>query len=274
MTRDIRARFIAIVLLTVVAAGIVAPIPGKSEIPVLSKTGIRPGMDLAGGAELRYKLLFPPGFSGDREHAARQTAEILRRRLETRLLQEPKITTHGGRGIVLQLPGIDAEGLRDCKRLIETMGNLELHATASRDLQGRYDESRVIPAGCTVVRTRDGAELLIEERPVIEGRHVINAEALPEMLPGGVRWDTSFELDAEGARRFDEAAERLHQQRPPGRIVVLLDGEVKSAPVVQSPSFHGRGRISGAKDQKEAKDLAIILRSGSLPAPIGSEEER
>jgi SecD/SecF fusion protein len=93
------------------------------------------------------------------------------------------------------------------------------------------------------------------------------------MVPGGSRWVTSFTLNAEGAKMFDDAAERLYNQRPAGLIVIMLDGKVKSAPAVQSPAFHGHGQISGAKDQNDAKELSVILRSGSLPAPIGTYED-
>jgi preprotein translocase subunit SecD len=271
MNPDTRAKFIAIVILTAVAAFVAAPIPGKPRIPFLSDARMIPGIDLAGGAELRYKVLFPPGFSGDKHNATKQACDVIRRRLETRQLKEPKIHTHGDQGIVIQLAGVDAEGLRDYKKLIETLGNLELYAAAPRDLQERYDESRVVPDGYRVAKGSDAIEVLIPEHPVLEGRHITSAEPHSETLPGGIRWGTSFELDAEGAKLFDAAAEKLYRQRPPGRIVILLDGAVKSAPVVKSPAFHGRGQISGAKDQKEAKDLSIILRSGSLPAPIGSE---
>jgi len=88
--------------------------------------------------------------------------------------------------------------------------------------------------------------LLIRETPVIEGRHIVNAEPQQEAASGGIGWVTLFELDAEGARRLDEAAEQLYRRH--GRIVILLDGEVRSAPVVQSPAFHGRGQISGLRD--------------------------
>src|SRR4051812_20746135 len=94
MTRTIRIQFIAVVLLTLLAIFIVAPIPGKSALPILSGVGIKPGMDLAGGAELRYTMLFEPGFNGDRGSISRLTADVLRRRLESRLLQEPRIVAH------------------------------------------------------------------------------------------------------------------------------------------------------------------------------------
>ena len=270
MIRDTRAKFMAIALITLVAAFVVVPIPNKPRIPILSEARINLGIDLAGGAELRYAVLFEPVFQGDKGHATTLATDVIRRRLEARQLMESKVNTRGDDQIVIQLPGVDAAGLRECRRLIETLGKLELHAAASPELQERYTKDKAILDGTKVVETADGARILIQEKPVIEGRQIINAGTHQETGPGGARWFTSFELDAEGAKRFDEAAEALYHQRPRGRIVIMLDDRVNSAPVVQSPSFRGHGRISGAKDENEARNLAIILRSGSLPAPIGS----
>src|SRR5688572_11728332 len=119
MTRTVRFQLIAIAVLTMVAAG------------VLFRFRLVPGIDLAGGAELRYKVLLEPGFKGDPSQATRETADILRRRLAGNQLQEPKINAHGEDGIVIQLPGVDADGLRDQKRLIAPMGKLQLFAAAS-----------------------------------------------------------------------------------------------------------------------------------------------
>jgi preprotein translocase subunit SecD len=227
MTRLMRIQFI-VVLLSTVLAGF-----------VLCRYRLVPGIDLAGGAELRYKVLFEPGFKGDRQGVTKEASDVVRRRLESRLLQEPKINAVGDDEIIVQLPGVDADGLRDCKRLIGPMGELRLHAAAIQELQERYDGDKVVPAGHKVV-----GKLLLEASPVIEGRHIVNAA--PERAPRG--WVTAFELDAEGAKRFDEAAERLHRRSPRGRIAIVLDGAVKSAPVVESPAFHGRGQIKGAGD--------------------------
>ena len=97
MNRSLRFQFIVIVVLTIGALH-------------AALHRIRPGIDLAGGAELRYKVLFPPGFTGDRQQATRQATDVIRRRLETSLLREPKINSHGDNGIVIQLAGVDAEG--------------------------------------------------------------------------------------------------------------------------------------------------------------------
>lgn len=246
MTRGLRIQLLAVLLLAVLAAIIVAPIPNKPSL--LAGFRINPGIDLAGGAELRYRVLLDPGFKGDREAETRQVADVVRRRVDSGQLQEPKINSSGEDLIVIQLAGIDADALGEYKKRFGTMGNLQLFATAPQDLQERHDREGVVPIGCRVVRDRNGQPLLIEDRPVIEGRHLVSAEPRPEAGPGGLGWVTSFELNAEGSKLFDEAAEKLYHRRPRGRIVVLLDGEVRSAPVVESPAFHGRGQISGRKE--------------------------
>jgi SecD/SecF fusion protein len=248
MTRTIRIQFIAVLLLTLLAIFIAAPMPGKSALPILSGVGIKPGMDLAGGAELRYTMLFEPGFNGDRASITRLTADVLRRRLESRLLQEPRIVAHGDDEILIQLPGVDADGLQDCKRLLQRSGRLRLHASAPLDVQERYAREGVVPDGYSVVKDRLGVPYVIETHPVIEGSHILDAAPHPEVAGGAVRWATSFDLDVEGAKRFDDAAERLYHRQPRGRLVIILDGEVQSAPVVQAPAFHGRGQITSPRE--------------------------
>jgi len=246
MNRSTRIQFIVILLLVLIAVGIAAPFPGKSRIPVLSGCRILPGIDLAGGAELRYKVLFKDGQRDDRKQATQLAADVLRRRLEGRQLRESKLTTSGDEEIILQLPGVDEEGLNEIKRTIVGVGKLELYAVASPALQDQFERDRVVPAGYKAIRARGPSPLLVLETPVIDGRHILRAEPQQEPASGGLRWVTVADLDAEGARRFDEAAQRLYSRR--GRIAIVLDDEVRSAPVVRSPSFHGRLRISSAPE--------------------------
>jgi SecD/SecF fusion protein len=282
MTQDNRIKFIALLVATFAVAYVVAPVPGKPKF--LEKARINRGIDLAGGAELRYKVLFESGFTGDRASATQAATDVIRRRVEAKQLKEPKIYSVGDDEIVIQLAGVDQDTLKDYKRLIETAGKLELRKAAPRDLQERYNKDKVVPDGWMVLPNPDprrgdpdydayGSEILVHKEPVIEGRHIQTAAPRQEMMPGGARWVTGFELKAEGAKLFDEAAKILYHQRPQGMIVIMLDGKIKSAPVVKAESFNGRGEISGAKDQRDAQELSIILRSGSLPAPIGSAKE-
>jgi len=245
MKLPLRLQFIAIFVISMLAAYIALPIPNKPGLPFR----IHPGRDLAGGAELRYRMLFDSSFSGDRPKATREAVDVLRRRIESKQMKEAKITSQGVDGIVIQLPGVDADELREYKRLIESVGKLELYAAASRDLQERYEREQVVPPGFKVFRKGFPAPILVEVPPVIEGRHIVAAE--PEQEDGleGVRWVTRFELDREGAQRFDQAAEKLYGQQPRGRIVIVLDDVVRSAPLVNSPAFHGRGRITSGADE-------------------------
>jgi SecD/SecF fusion protein len=282
MGQDTRVKFIAILVVTLFFAYVLAPIGKKPEM--LKGAKINRGIDLAGGAELRYKVLFEPNFTGSKEAALQAATDVIRRRVQAKQLKEPKIFSQGTDEIVIQLAGVDQDALKDYKRLIETAGKLELRAAAPKDLQERYNKDKVVPDGYLVVENPDprsgdpeyaayGAQLLVRQQAVIEGRHIVGASPSQQMTPGGARWVTTFELNAEGAKLFDEAAKTLYHQNPQGMIVIMLDGKVKSAPVVKAEAFGGRGEISGAKDQNDARDLAIILRSGSLPAPIGSAKE-
>ena len=236
MFHHTRVQFILIVLVTLTA------------ISALWTHRIQPGIDLGGGAELRYKVLFKPGFSGDRKQATEAATEVVRRRVENDLLKEPKVSAAGDDEIVLQLAGVDSERLQDVKRRIVTMGKLELYAAASQELQERHARDGIVPMGFKTVTDRRGRVLLVERDPVIEGRQVIHAEPSRVMGADGAEWVTLFELDAEGAKRFDEAAAKLYARQPRGRIVIVLDDVVQSAPVVQAPAFHGRGQISGGRE--------------------------
>src|SRR5262245_20546563 len=124
MSTLLRVQFVAILLLTVLALTVVVPFPNKPS--VLSGVRINPGLDLAGGAEIRYTVLFEPGSGGDRKKTTREATDVLRRRLESRQLREPKVTSVGDDGIAVQLAGIDGDELREIKKLISGVGKLRL----------------------------------------------------------------------------------------------------------------------------------------------------
>ncbi len=261
MLHGVRWKAIVILILTVIAAWVLVPSSNKPAL--LSGARINLGPDLAGGAELRYRVLFKPGFTGDKPGLTRLAADVIRHRLEAKLLREPKVYSYGEDEIVLHLAGVDGPALDDCKRLVREIGKLELHACASADLQARFERDRVVPEGYREVEDLEHRSLLIREKPIVDGRHVVHAEPQPETGPDGIRWVTLFELDAEGAKLFDEAAEKLFGERPRGRIAIVVDDKVRSAPVVQSPAFHGRGRISGPRESPK-KTLENEGTAGTL----------
>ena len=83
------------------------------------------------------------------------------------------------------------------------------------------------------------------------------------------RWETNFVLTQEAAKRF----ERYTEANIGNRAAIVVDGQVISAPTIQS-RISDTGRITGAANQEEAADLALNLRAGSLPASVKYEEER
>jgi SecD/SecF fusion protein len=284
MSQDIRTKFIITAVITLVCGYVIAPIPNKPKIPFLSEAAIKEGVDLAGGAEIRYRVLYDPGQTG-RDKMTAAATDVIRKRIEAKhVVKEPKIIAQGDDQIVVQIAGVDSDTLKEYKRLIEQTGTLELYEVAPVEFQEQFNKDGRIPGGdwTTIDNTERGghrggyeaygAKVLVKSKPVIDGRNIVASEprqSLDQM--GSSQWVTTFELDADGAKFFDEAAARLYSYKPnPGMIAILLDKKLKSMPVVQSAHFGGHGQISGAKSEQEARELAIVLKSGALPADIGS----
>jgi preprotein translocase subunit SecD len=223
------------------------------------------------GGEIGYRI--PAETAPEMRDAARRRLQALDSRFEARVEQGL---------LILKIPGATPETSARVKQLFRTQGRLQLSAVAPVPLQEQFNRDKIVPVGYRVVENAErsrgaeyqayGLQLLVQKHPVIEGRHIVQAEPRQEMTAGGSRWVTAFELDAEGTRLFDEAAVVLYNQRPPGLIAILLDDVPKSVPAVQSKEFHGRGQISGAKSEDDARDMAIILRTGALPVKLGEPE--
>ncbi len=281
MGQDTRLRMVVIVVLTLIFAYIVVPIPDKPTIPLLKEAKLHLGIDLAGGAELTYRVLYESKAGVDSKALTTAATDVIRNRIQQSGLKEPIITSRGDDRIVIQLAGVDKAGLADYKKLIAQAGKLQLFAAASAELQERYKKDGQVPQGYKVWTHdqpfRDGEyavfreRMLLQEKPIIEGKHIATAGHRQQLDPlRGMGWIVTFELKTDGAKLFDEAAEVLFKQKPHGLIAIVLDDKVISAPAVQTDHFGGSGIITGNFDEKEANRLGIILRSGSLPAPIGS----
>jgi preprotein translocase subunit SecD len=119
-----------------------------------------------------------------------------------------------------------------------------------------------------VPRGGEGVETwyLLSRTPVITGRDLRNARASRDEMG---RWETDFTLSKDGAQRFG----RFTEANIGNRLAIVLEEQVRSAPTIQS-RIEDSGRISGAGNEQEAYDLALLLRSGSLPAGIRILEER
>ena len=107
---------------------------------------------------------------------------------------------------------------------------------------------------------------LVNRTPVITGRDLRNARAGTDEFR---KWETSFSLSQEGARKF----ERFTGENIGNRLAVTLDNRIRSVATIQN-RISDQGRINDIGNEQEASDLALVLRSGSLPAGIQYLEER
>ncbi len=110
---------------------------------------------------------------------------------------------------------------------------------------------------------------LCERRATLTGSHLTDAVTRPDP-DNPAQLNVGFTLDRKGGLIFA----RFTGENIGRRIAIVLDGKVRSAPVVQSKIPGGEGRITGLDSDAEANDLAIVLRAGALPAPVRIIEER
>jgi SecD/SecF fusion protein len=281
MAQDMKFRFGVIVVLAALCGYILMPAERKPRIPVVGDAKLKPGIDLAGGAELVYRVLYEPG-EGDRKERTERATEVIRNRMiQKKLLGEPKINAQGDDQIIIQIAEIDNATLRDYKKLIEQGGKLELFAAAPKDVQERFNRDGQIPQGFRKWandKKMDGEYdhfkgdfILLRDIPILEGDQIDGAshDQRLDLSRGGRGWEVNCTLKSEGAKRFDEEAAILFNQVPKGLIAIVLDGKILLKPRVNSPSFTGAVEITGDFPEDEAQSLAIVLRSGSLPAKVG-----
>ena len=203
------------------------------------------------------------------ELAVRQSLETIRNRVDQFGVSEPHIVPEGERRIVVQLPGI-----KDPQRAINLIGKtalLELKAVDTKLNPQEVDQKKAeLPADLQLLYLREVDDkrqvigkqpIVVERKPVITGASLTSAEVRPDDQGG---WLVAFSLDGEGGRIFGEfTGNNIGRQ-----LAIVLDDTVYSAPVIRSKIGEGRGQIEGSFTADTARDLAIVLRAGALPAPV------
>jgi len=211
-----------------------------------------------------------------RESAVEQSLETIRNRIDQFGVTEPVIQRQGDRDILVQLPGI--QDPQRAKDLIGRTAVLEFKLVRDDpDVGGYADGSRPMPAGTQILYDvekdplggrRRGIPYLVESQTLMTGDVVTDARVRPGELPNSRI--VSLYLNARGARIFEEITGANVQRR----LAIVLDDTVYSAPVIQERIGGGSAIISGSFTSEEARDLAIVLRTGALPAPVTIAEER
>jgi preprotein translocase subunit SecD len=239
----------------------------------------RPGVDQLRGGEVTYRLLYPENFRGDRTTALAQAVVVLSGRLRAADLKKFQVTPMGQDQVRVSFEGVSREEFDCCKRLA-ALWNCELREVAPLGAHESWNPGDPAPEGFVAVPNDDQkdsserlsrAQILVTRMTLVEGKDVKSATAAKDSYRTG-NWIVEFELSDAGAKKLDAATERLYGQSPHGRIAIVKNGRVHSKPVVQSPRIGGRVQIHGTFTQTEAESLAVVLRNGALPVPIGRRE--
>lgn len=228
----------------------------------------------AGGYIEKHFRLGDSEIANVKDYAVRQALETMRNRVDQFGVSEPTLQRQSGNRILIQLPGID-----DPDRAISLLGKtarLEFKMVAE-DANVQDAIAGKLPAGTQLLyeRNTNRSSGVVTETPlVVIDKTVLTGDLLSD---ANVRIDTRFnepyvsiDFNAVGAKRFDQ----ITASNVGKRMAIVLDDTIYSAPVIRERIAGGSAQISGSFTSQEATDLAIVLRAGSLPAPVQILENR
>ena len=187
-----------------------------------------------------------------------QALEIVRRRVDEVGTNEPNILKRGNDRILVELPGLD-DPMR-IKNLLGKTANLTFRFVSASGTDSFGSEKLIFE--------NEDEEAIVSKRIILSGDNLLDAQ--PRMDSQTNETVVTFTLDRVGAKRFGKAtATGIGRQ-----LAIVLDGKIISAPVIRDTIASGSGQISGGFTFQSATDLALLLRSGALPAPLNIIEER
>jgi preprotein translocase subunit SecD len=236
----------------------------KDEFPSLD---VSLGEVKSDGATVTARMK-PAEIQAIRTNAVVQGVETIRNRIDQFGVREPQIIAEGEDRIVVQLPGV-----KDQQRAIELVGKTALlefklvdeGASLEEALKGNIPEDAQVlyqksvdPQSGRATKT----PMLVKKRALLTGDTIKTAKVNFSNQGGGAHVSLSF--DTQGAKVFD----RVTAENVKRRLAIVLDDTIYSAPVIQERISGGEAQITGNFTAEEASDLAIVLRAGSLPAPV------
>lgn len=241
---------------------------------------IRLGLDLRGGTSFLLRLVPQPGQKITSD-MLQQAVEVIRKRVDQFGVGEPVIAPQGAEHILVQIPGLDPAQIQTTKETLQRVAKLEFSQVYPGDERliaqiekgeammppGYEIKTYIIPeqpkGSAPVVAPR----LLVKKEIDLTGEHLTKAFAFFDQGGYGV----SLTLDSVGAKTFYEITSALAPHH--GRLAILLDGKIQSAPEVRNPIPGGQAQITGHFSEKEARDLASALEN-PLRTPVVIEETR
>ena len=209
-----------------------------------------------------------------RDDAVRQGLETIRNRVDQFGVAEPTITRQGNDRILIQLPGVQdparAKALIGKTALLE-FKLLDERTSVEQALAGQRPETSEILYRRDVDKQKVERKTpyVVQKRSLLSGAELTRAEVQADPNSPG-NWQVAIEFTPTGTRIFGEVTE----QNVGKHLAIILDGNVYSAPRMNERIPGGRAVITGQFTVDDARDLAIVLRAGALPAPVVILEER
>jgi preprotein translocase subunit SecD len=236
--------------------------------PDLAVTERGDGQDLVLVATLR-----PEAVKRHQEYALKQNITTLHNRINELGVAEPVIQQQGAERIVVQLPGV--QDVTRAKRLIGRTATLEIRMVAEEHMNPETLAAAAkgqVPFGTEYYVERNGQPLLVRRQVVLTGDRLTDAQ--PGFDSQTNEPAVHLRLDGQGARIFQEVTRENVNKRMAILLIEKGKGEVITAPVIRTEIPGGRVQISGRMTTTEAADVALLLRAGSLAAPMEIVEER
>ena len=235
------------------------------QFPDLQTTEVPEGLEYKVVASLK-----PEAMRRVQEQAIKQNITTLHNRINELGVAEPVIQQQGLDRIVVQLPGV--QDTAKAKDILGRTATLELRLVdESTEGQAAERNSGAVPFGSERYLERDGRAVIVKREVLLTGENLTDAQAgFDDTQQPAVH----LTLDAKGSRIFRDVTRENIGKR---MAIILFEkgkGEVVTAPVIRGEIGGGRVQISGAMTSVEANDTALLLRAGSLAAPMEIIEER
>lgn len=231
---------------------------------------LKAGASKTDGDKLHLEFLLPEKeLSSIKDNAVNQALETIRNRIDQFGVSEPVIVKQGENQILVQLPGV-----KDPQRALDLIGKtaqLEFKLV-DEDNMATVQASGIAPQGSELLTTKTKnretgitttTPILLKKQSILTGDLLTDAK----MKIGGEFGNEPYvaiEFNSEGARLFDQVTAANVGKR----LAIILDSTVYSAPNIKERISGGKASITGGFTVDEAKDLAIVLRAGALPAPV------
>jgi len=197
-----------------------------------------------------------------------QSMEAVNRRVNASGLVEPNVAPQGDSRIIVEVPDVDAEQM---KQLVNTLTEAGVLTFNLVDVQATQDAERdptLWPIGeqrsnrvALPDDSQNGKPVVIETDPIITGADLAGAS---QSFDQSNQPSITFQLHASGAQAFGKATSQ-NVGRP---FAIVLDNRIVSAPNIRSPITGGSGTIEGGFTVERAEQMAIVLRAGALPAKL------